>query len=81
MAEYVTVTERGMATIPARVRRKYKIKPGAKLRVVEGDTGITLVPIARFEDLYGVDGESAIASARELLRERKLEARHDSEEL
>lgn len=79
--QYVTVTERGMATIPARVRRRYNIKPGAKLKVVEGETGVTLVPMPKFEDLYGVDGESALASARELLEERKLEASHDSEEL
>lgn len=78
---YVTVTERGMATIPARVRRKYKIKPGTKLKVVEGKGGVTLVPIPRFEDLYGVDGELALASAGEIIKERKLEARHDSEEL
>ena len=77
MTEYVTVTERGMTTIPARLKRKYGIKSGMKLEVVGEERGILFVPIPRLEDLYGVDGELALEMIKELKAEKRKEIEND----
>jgi len=81
MTEYVTVTERGMTTIPARLKRKYGIKSGMKLEVVEEEKGILFVPIPKLEDLYGVDGDLALEMIKELKAEKRKEIEHDKASL
>lgn len=81
MTEYVTVTERGMTTIPARLKRKYGVKPGMKLEVVEEERGILFVPIPKLEDLYGVDGDLALEMIKELKAEKRKEIEHDKAKL
>jgi len=81
MTEYVTVTERGMATIPAKLKKKYGIKSGMKLEVIEEEKGILFVPIPKLEDLYGVDGDLALEIIKELKAEKKREIEHDKASL
>ena len=81
MTEYVTVTERGMTTIPARLKRKYGIKPGMKLEVVEEEKGILFVPIPKLEDLFGVDGDLALEMIKELKMEKRKEIERDKAKL
>ncbi|MEM3088702.1 MAG: AbrB/MazE/SpoVT family DNA-binding domain-containing protein, partial [Candidatus Bathyarchaeia archaeon] len=52
-----TVTSKGTVTIPAEVRRKYGIRKGSKVEFIETEEGILIVPIPRFEELFGVDRE------------------------
>ena len=79
MPEYVTVTERGMATIPAESRRKYRIKPGTRLEVIELDEGILFKPVPSLEDLYGIDGEKALEMLRSYQLDKRREIEHDRE--
>jgi len=81
MTEYVTVTERGMTTIPARLKRKYGIKSGMKLEVVEEEKGILFVPIPKLEDLFGVDGDLALEMIKELKMEKRKEIERDKAKL
>lgn len=76
MAEVATVTSKSMVNIPARIRRKYGLKQGAKVAFVETETAIILVPIPRLSELFG-SGKAA----REKLLEgvRELEAEHRRE--
>ncbi len=73
--EYVhTVTRLGTVTIPIPIRRKYGISKGSKVRFVETDEGIQLVPLVSIKNLFGADKEkeSVIQSmVREILGERK----------
>lgn len=50
-----TVTEKGTITLPAGIRRKYSLRKGSKVRILEDEKGILIVPIPRLEDLFGVD--------------------------
>ncbi len=52
-----TVTRKGQVTIPAELRKKYGIREGMKIQVLDEPTGLTLRPIPRMEDLAGVDAE------------------------
>ena len=41
------VTSKGQLVVPARLRRKYGIKPGTRIRFVERDHEIALQPLTR----------------------------------
>ncbi len=50
-----TVSGKGQVTIPAELRKKYGIRQGMKVEVLDAPTGLMLRPIPRIEDLAGVD--------------------------
>jgi len=74
-----TVTEKGMITIPADIRRKYAIKKGSKVRLIEQANGILIVPIPRFEDLFGID-PTMKEVAKAISEGRREEILHESSE-
>ena len=49
----VVVTKKGQTTIPARLRKKFKIEEGTRLEVVETAEGILFKPKKSFWDLIG----------------------------
>ena len=73
--EYVhTVTRLGTVTIPIPIRRKYGIAKGSKVRFVETDEDIRLIPLTSIKNLFGVDKErEAVIQGmiKDILNERK----------
>ncbi len=65
------VTSKGQLVVPARLRRKYGIKKGTKVRFVERDREIVLQPVTR-QYIRGACGMLADAgpATPELLKER-----------
>jgi AbrB family looped-hinge helix DNA binding protein len=57
MTEEVLVTRKGQTTIPAGLRRKYKIREGTRLEVVDSGTGILFKPKPSTADLAGSGSE------------------------
>jgi AbrB family looped-hinge helix DNA binding protein len=51
----VSVTRKGQVTIPAKFRKKYKIKEGTKMTVEDTPLGLVFKPIPSFQELMGVD--------------------------
>lgn len=49
----VVVTRKGQTTIPARLRKKFKIEEGTRLEVVETEEGILFKPKMSTWDLAG----------------------------
>ena len=49
----VVVTKKGQTTIPARLRKKFKIEEGTRLEVVETQEGILFKPKKSIWDLIG----------------------------
>ena len=77
------VTTKGQLVIPARLRRRYGIKPGTKIRFVERDHEILFQPVTReyIRSLCGIL-RSDPPVTEELLSERRRERqREDSEKL
>lgn len=66
MEHEVIVTRKGQTTIPAAIRRKYRIREGTRLRVVDTDDGILLKPSPSTLDLAG--SGSKYASPEEMKR-------------
>jgi len=74
-----TVTEKGMITLPADIRRKYSIKKGSKVKLMEEEKGILVVPIPKFEDLFGID-PSMKEVAKAVSEGRREEIQHETKE-
>ena len=53
MENEVVVTRKGQTTIPAKLRKKFKIEEGTRLEVVETAEGILFKPKKSFWDLIG----------------------------
>jgi AbrB family looped-hinge helix DNA binding protein len=53
MESEVVVTKKGQTTIPARLRKKFKIEEGTRLEVIETGEGILFIPKKSFWDLIG----------------------------
>ena len=53
METEVVVRKKGQTTIPARLRKKFRIEEGTRLQVVETKEGILLKPTKTIWDLMG----------------------------
>ena len=51
----VKVSRKGQITIPVALRRKYGIKEGMKITLVDSGSEIILKVVPKFEDLIGID--------------------------
>lgn len=69
--ETAYVTSKGQLVVPARIRRKYGIKPGTKICFIERNHEILFQPVTK-EYIRGVRGmlKSDTSMTQELLKER-----------
>jgi AbrB family looped-hinge helix DNA binding protein len=76
--ESAYVTSKGQLVVPARLRRKYGIKAGTRIRFVERDREIVMQPVTR-QYIRSVCGMLAGAGAAtpELLKERARDKRRE----
>lgn len=72
--ESAYVTSKGQLVVPARLRRKYGIKPGTKICFIERNGEIVFQPVTR-EYIRSVCGmfKSDTSATEELLRDRALD--------
>jgi AbrB family looped-hinge helix DNA binding protein len=65
------VTSKGQLVVPSKLRRKYGIKPGTKVRFIERENEIILQPVTK-EYIRSVCGmlKSDTSVASDLLKER-----------
>ena len=59
METEVVVTKKGQTTIPARLRKKFKIEEGTRLEVVETEEGILFKPKKSIWDLISTGSQFA----------------------
>lgn len=50
----VKVTNRGMITIPAELRKKYNLKDGDQVMIVEDEDRLKIIPIRSTKDLQSI---------------------------
>lgn len=69
--ETARITSKGQMVVPSRLRRKYGIRPGTRVRFVERGNEILFQPVTR-EYIRTVCGmlHSDTSATRELLKER-----------
>jgi len=76
--ESAYVTSKGQLVVPARLRRKYGIKPGTKICFIERNGEIVFQPVTR-EYIRSVCGmfKSDTSATEELLRDRALDKKRE----
>lgn len=76
--EESTMTSKGQIVIPARLRRRYGLKPGTKVYFIERDKEIVFQPVTK-EYLKSVHGmlTSETSVTKELLKERAKDREYE----
>lgn len=72
----VTVSKKGLMTLPSKLRAKLSIEEGSKVKLIEHDGNIMLVPVVPLAELYGLGKEHSIALTQAI---SDLEREHDEE--
>ncbi|HME55777.1 MAG TPA: AbrB/MazE/SpoVT family DNA-binding domain-containing protein [Candidatus Lokiarchaeia archaeon] len=49
--DVVTITDRGTVTIPASLRKKLNLKPGAEIAIIEDEGKLLFIPIVDLESI------------------------------
>ena len=76
------VTSKGQLVVPARIRRRYGIKPGTKVRFIERENEILLQPVTK-EYIQSVCGlfKSKASVTQALLKERAKDKKREEAKL
>jgi AbrB family looped-hinge helix DNA binding protein len=74
--DVVTLSSKGQIVIPAKVRKKFSLKEGDSLVLVEENDAIRLQPLVNLSNLWGVD---RLKNTGTLLRELRKEWDDDLE--
>ena len=74
----VKLSKKGMISIPAELRKKFNLKAGDELVIMEGSEGLIIVPVLPLESLIDEkQAESTKRLIRELEEERRREANQE----
>ncbi len=68
----IIVNNKGMITIPSKIREKYNLHPGSEVAFLEIDGNLTLVPVVDPEDLRKAD-RATMAQVYEKTKREELE--------
>ncbi len=76
------LSSKGQLVVPARIRRRYGIKPGTKVRFIERENEILLQPVTK-EYIQSVCGllKSGTSVTRALLKERTKDKKREEAKL
>ncbi|MEM4339368.1 MAG: AbrB/MazE/SpoVT family DNA-binding domain-containing protein [Candidatus Nitrosocaldus sp.] len=73
--EYIhTVTKLGTISIPVPLRRKYGITKGSKMKFIDGEDGIRLIPLVSLRNMFGIDEDNrevVMRILKEMLESRR----------
>jgi AbrB family looped-hinge helix DNA binding protein len=68
--DVVTLSSKGQIVIPAKVRKKFSLKEGDSLVLVEENNAIRLQPLVNLSELWGIDTlKNTGATVKELRKE------------
>ncbi len=76
--EESTMTTKGQIVVPAKLRKRYGLKPGTKVYFIEHDGEIVFQPVTK-EYLKSIHGmlTSDTSATKELLKERARDREHE----
>ncbi len=76
MSYLATISKKGLMTLPSEVRRRYGLKDGDKVRIIDRGGTLLIVPLTDMKTLYGLGAEY---KERLLEAIEELEVEHDEE--
>jgi AbrB family looped-hinge helix DNA binding protein len=68
--DVVTLSSKGQIVIPSKVRKKFSLKEGDSLVIVEENDAIRLQPLVNLSELWGVD---KLKNTETMLKEMRKE--------
>lgn len=68
--DVVTLSSKGQIVIPAKVRKKFSLKEGDSLVIVEEKDAIRLQPLVNLSELWGIDN---LQNTRQILNGMRKE--------
>ena len=68
--DVVTLSSKGQIVIPAKVRKKFSLKTGDSLVILEEKDAIRLQPLVNLSELWGIDN---LKDAKAVLNEMRKE--------
>jgi AbrB family looped-hinge helix DNA binding protein len=74
--EVVTLSSKGQVVIPAKIRKKFSLKEGDSLVIVDENDAIRLQPLTNLSELWGAD---KIGDTGRILKELRKEWDDDRE--
>jgi len=74
--DVVTLSSKGQVVIPVKIRKKFSLKEGDSLVLVEENDAIRLQPLVSLSGLWGVD---TVKDTRAIIRELRKEWDDDLE--
>ena len=75
--EIVTLSSKGQIVIPSKVRKKFSLKEGDSLMIVEEKDAIRLQPLVNLSELWGIDN---LKNTRRLLNDMRKKWDDDLED-
>ena len=80
--EVSTMTSKGQIVVPARLRKRYGLKPGTKIHFIERNHEILFQPVTKeyIRSLCGIL-KSDSSLTKELLKERARDKKREEEKL
>jgi AbrB family looped-hinge helix DNA binding protein len=66
--DVVTLSSKGQIVIPSKVRKRFSLKEGDSLVIVEENDAIRLQPLVNLSELWGIDGLKNTGEAVKELR-------------
>jgi AbrB family looped-hinge helix DNA binding protein len=80
--EEATMTSKGQIVVPAKLRKRYGLRPGVKVYFIERNDEILFQPLTK-ETIQGVHGllASETSVTKELLQERARDREHEEAKL
>jgi len=76
MSYLATLSKKGLMTIPTEIRRKYGLKDGDRVRIIDQGGVLMIIPLTDIKTLYGLGAEH---KEELLIGIRELEEEHDEE--
>jgi AbrB family looped-hinge helix DNA binding protein len=80
--EESTLTSKGQVVVPAKLRRRYGLKPGTRIYFIERNSEIIFQPLTK-ETIRSVHGllASQTSVTKELLKERAKDKAHEEKKI
>ena len=72
----ITISAKGQVVIPANIRKKFNLKKGEKLAIIEEKGYIKMVPPADLTSLCGVWSDLDVKSVRKQIEDMRKEERY-----
>jgi len=75
---HVTLSSKGLLTLPISLRKKYNLEKGSDLKIIDEDGKLIMLPYSKASDLFGI-AKGLETEVHNMIRELDQEHRESAE--